>query len=258
MGVSATRIQSIADVVQRLDDIVQYCISTKNRAGYFAALYKRMTIAVQEGIAHNLFKDGSRMEQLDIAFAQRYLTAWDCYRQHMPCSTSWQLAFDNCTNSNLIVLQHLILGINTHINLDLAIACATIAPGEKIHSLALDFYEIGNIIATLVDDIQQCLEEVWFPMRWLKRICNTQQQDVLNFSIDIARKTAWANAIVLAQLNAEQQMAQLQKMDNLVHTIGDRVVHPGIWQQALLRMIRATEYEDIARTIRLIDTTVVH
>lgn len=216
-----------------------------------------MTIAVKEGIASNLFEDGPRVEQLDIAFAQRYLSAWEGYQQHMPCSTSWQLAFDNCTNSHLIVLQHLILGINTHINLDLAISCAIITPGEKIHSLAADFYEIGNIIATLVDDIQQCLEEVWFPMRWLKRISNVQQQEVLNFSIDVARKTAWANAVVLAQLNAAQQLTQVQQMDKLVHIIGYRVVHPGIWQQTILRMIRATEFDDIARTIHLIDSTVV-
>ena len=246
---------SIEDVVNALDAIVQHCESTKNRAGYFAALYKRMTMAVRDGIAKGMFEDGPRMEQLDITFAKRYLDAWESYQKPATCSASWQCAFDNCSNKNLTVIQQLILGINTHINLDLAIAAAAAAPGNSIHALANDFNRINDVIASLVNNIQQCLEAVWAPMRLLDRIANRPEQSVLNFSIGIARKTAWTNATILAQMNPQQQQEQIKLMDTMVNAIGHKVIHPGLGMEALLKVIRLTEYEDVARTIRLIDIT---
>src|SRR3954468_11441078 len=124
-------LNTITDVFAAIDAIVKECEVTQNRAGYFAALYKRMTIAVSEGIKNGAFDGGVRMEKLDMCFAQRYLSAWQCYRQHQPCSASWQCAFEAMNNnSHLTVIQYLILGINTHINLDLAIAAAQVCPGN--------------------------------------------------------------------------------------------------------------------------------
>lgn len=252
------QLQNIADVVKAISVIVQNCETNNNRAGYFAALYRRMTVAVSEGIMHNMFEDGKRMEQLDLCFAERYLNAWQCYNNKQPCSSSWQFAFDSCLVESATVIQQLLLGINTHINLDLAIAAATVAPGEKIHALQNDFNRINTVIASLVDDVQECLSQVWFPMRWLKKISNKQQQAVLNFSIDKARDAAWANAVLMANMNEEQQLAYIHQMDNMVKQIAERILNPGSFASLLLKTIRATEYENVSRTIKLIDTTVVN
>lgn len=252
-----TEIKTIADVIIGLDSIIKESIDTQSRAGYFAALYKRMTMAVSEGIRNNQFEDGPRMEALDLVFAQRYLAAFNAFKKGEECSSSWQGALTGCKDRSLIVLQQLLLGINTHINLDLAIAAAAVAPGHKIHALEADFNRINLLIASLVDDVQRCLEEVWFPMRFLKNIVNKQGVGVLNFSIEIARKTAWTNAVALANMEAAEQTAHVKVMDAMVRGIGDKIIHPGFWPQLLLRIIRFTEYEDVSRTIRLIDTTVV-
>jgi hypothetical protein len=39
--------------------------------------------------------------------------------------------------------------------------------------------------------------------------------------------------------------------------VGNRIQHPGFFAGILLRFVRLTEWDDVARTIRLIDTTVV-
>lgn len=249
--------KTIADVIIALDAIVQDSVRTQSRAGYFAALYKRMTMAVSDGIRKGQFENGPRMEALDTIFAQRYLAAFNAFKKEEECSASWQGALTGCGNRSLIVLQHLLLGINTHINLDLAIAAAAVAPGDSIHALETDFNRINLLIASLVDDVQRCLEEVWFPMRFLKNIINKQGGAVLNFSIGIARTAAWANAVALANMDAAAQAAHIKAVDTMVRGIGERIIHPGFWPQLLLRIIRLTEYEDVARTIGLIDTTVV-
>ena len=191
------QIQNIQDVIDQLTQITEKCKASQNRAGYFATLYKRMTVAVRDGINANQFEDGGRMEKLDIIFAQRYLDAYSAYYAKQPCSHSWQLAFDCCTDNSLIVLQHLLLGINTHINLDLAIASAEVAPGDSIHALQNDFNRINSSISSLINDIQECLCEVWAPMRMLMKITDGKQMAVLNFSIDKAREASWASAVHL-------------------------------------------------------------
>lgn len=148
-------IKTIADVILVLDSIVRDSIRTQSRAGYFAVLYKRMTMAVNEGITRGRFEDGPRMEALVIIFAQRYLAAFHAFKKEEECSSSWQAALTGCSERSLIVLQHLMLGINTHINLDLAIAAAAVAPGESIHALKTDFNRINLLIASLVDDVQR-------------------------------------------------------------------------------------------------------
>jgi len=249
--------QTIDEVVAALDVIVDNCEQQQLRAGYFAALYKRMTVAVKEGIVNGMFENGVRMEKLDTCFAERYTSAWQCYGQKQPCSASWQFAFDGCSSTGNTVIQNLLLGINTHINLDLAIAAATIAPGDAIHALEPDFNSINDVISSLVDDVQECLAQVWFPMRMLAKIANNHQEAVLNFSIDAARKTAWANAVLLAYKNEEEQKAHIHLMDDMVKQVAQRIQSPGGWAGTILKVIRATEYDDIARTIRLIDTVVV-
>jgi len=52
-----------------------------------------VTIQVKKGIASGYFDDGPRMEQLDVAFAIRYLQAFEDYRNNRPVTESWDKAF---------------------------------------------------------------------------------------------------------------------------------------------------------------------
>ncbi len=249
--------QNLNDVINRLDQIIAQCTNEKNRAGYFAALYRRMTLAVADGIKNGIFEDAARMEKLDVNFATRYIDAYDTYYSGRPCSVSWKFAFDSCADENLVVMQHLLLGINTHINLDLAVAAAITAPGNSISALQKDFNNINGLISGLADDVQESLSQVWFPMRLLTKIANGKQMAVLNFSIDKARAASWANALLLSAMSEEAQQAYIPQMDAAVNLIGNGVSSPGMWMKFLLKIIHFTEYNDIARTIRIINTTVV-
>lgn len=250
--------QNIAEVITRLDEIVQQTKIEKKRFGYFAALYKRMTMAVDEGIKQNAFEDGVNMDRLDVIFAQRYIDAYEAYHNGKRCTTSWKFVFDNCENDDLTVVQHILLGVNTHINLDLAIATAEMADDNGIDTLENDFNKINDIIASLIDDVQECLSQVWLPMRLLEKVVSGKHVPVLNFSIDKARKASWSNALVLAGMNAEQKQLYINQMDTVVLRVCKGIESPGLLTGFMLKAIRATEYNDIARTINLIDTTVVN
>lgn len=243
---------TIEEVISQLDHIIEWSISKKSRIGYFATLYRRMTVAVQQGIINNIFQDGARMEQLDVGFANRYFVAWNAYTNKQPCTASWELAFDACENSEIICLQHLILGINTHINFDLCIATAACCPGDKIFSLESDFNAINDVIATQAQLVQDTLCKIWFPLKMLNDIANSQEKAVLNFSIDTARSCSWANAIALAHTGDEIKNQLIGQIDNTVIALGKKVINPGFWADLMLKPVLLMESKDVGNIIGLL------
>lgn len=120
---------SILEVIMALDEIILTCSQQGNRAGYFAALYKKVTVAVAQKIAAGYFDDNERMEQLDVVFANFYLDAYYCYKNRNTCAASWQLAFSENEQWPPMILQHLLAGMNAHIGLDLGVATAIVSKG---------------------------------------------------------------------------------------------------------------------------------
>ena len=89
-GVAAT----IDEVITRLTGILIESRRVGSRLGYFPALYRKVTVRVKEGIAAGRFEDGPRMERLDVAFANRYLDAYDRRGRGDRPTGSWHVAFD--------------------------------------------------------------------------------------------------------------------------------------------------------------------
>ena len=245
-------VTTIPHVLYKLDEIVRWCENAGSRQGYFAALYRRMTLAVLEGMQQNIFADNSRMEKLDVIFANRYLEAWSAYQNKQPLSKGWQIAFSSSDNPALIVIQHLILGINTHINLDLGIAAAEACEGTDIFDMQTDFEKINLIMGSLVNETQEKLTKVWWPLAVISKIVNNRDDDVINFSIAAARKAAWANAIALAHADTHARTNYITGIDNSVTSIANRIIQPGYFINAKLKMVKMCEYNDVKKIIGLI------
>jgi len=142
----------IDQVIDRLQAMVQQSIRDGDRSGYFAALYRRVTETIRDAIRGGQFDDGARMEALDIAFAERYFTARAQYEAGDLAMRSWLQAFDATQSAEHTILQQLLIAMNPHINIDLAIAVARVA-GKDLPSLKNDFDKIMGILATLVPQV---------------------------------------------------------------------------------------------------------
>ncbi len=245
-------ILTIKDVLIQLDTIILNAESNGSRQAYFAVLYRRMTQAVLDASDKSNFEDKARMEKLDVNFALRYIEAVDAYATNKPLSAAWKFAFDSCQQTNLTVIQHLLLGINTHINLDLAIAAAETSPGEGIFALRKDYDLINDTIASLVDEVQDKLTKVWWPLFFLRKIANHRQDAVVNFSISAARKAAWANAVALCNSSTEARANYIHGIDRTVTSIAEKITRPGLAAGFVLKLVRWLEYKDVKRIIALI------
>ena len=243
---------TISEVLDQQEAIVQKAIMLQSRAAYFAVLYRKMTIAVQHAIANNQFEDNKRMERLIVNFANLYLQAWNGFTNKQTICNAWQTIFPACENKKLIVLQHLMLGINTHINLDLAKAAVQTCPGDTIFGLKNDFEKINEIIASLAQQVQTTLEKIWWPLKLLTDITNKKHEAVLNFSISNARKASWANAIALSLLDAPAKAAHIVIMEEMVNGVSRKIINPGGFTQFILKPVLWMEPKEVRRIIDLL------
>ena len=182
--------ENIDQVIERLDEIIEVARAEESRLGYFAALYRKVTIQVKKGIEDDFFEEGARMERLDVVFANRYLDALAQYRQGLDTTASWAVAFAASLRWWPIVLQHLLMGMNAHINLDLGIAAARTAPGEALPGLKNDFDKINEILRSLVDEMERELARVWPLLRLLDNVAGRTDETIIGFSMDRARDNA--------------------------------------------------------------------
>lgn len=248
-------VETIEEVIDRLGDIVDGAKGRGSPQGYFAALYRGVTVEVDRGIAAGDFDDGPRMERLDVRFANRYLDAYDALSAGGPVPDAWRLAFDTTRDWWPVVLQHLLLGMNAHINLDLGIAAARTAPAGELPGLRDDFNRINAILARLVDHVQDHLSEIWPLFRILDHTAARTDEATINFAMEKARDQAWRVAERLAPLALPDQGAVIARLDRDVAAFGGTVRRPGLWISSVLKVVRLGERGSVREKIEVLEGT---
>ena len=245
--------KNIDEVIGLLEGIIEESKVANSTLGYFAALYQKVTIAVKEKLHTNYFDDDARMEKLDVVFANRYLLAYSNYKQGKVVTESWKVAFELAESHKLIVLQHLLLGMNAHINLDLGIAAAEISKGVPIHSLESDFSKINEILAELVEEVQKSLVQIWPWLLKVLKFANKVDDLLVNFSMELARDGAWKFANELHQQRDEGSWEGfLQTRDQKVASKTDLITKHGTVGRIVFGIIRIGERGEVADKINVL------
>ncbi len=242
-------IHTIDQVITHLDAIILKSQDDNNPLGYFAALYRKVTIKVKEGIANNRFDNGPRMERLDVIFASRYLDAYYAYQKQEPITQSWQEAFNLSTNYWPIVLQHLLIGMNAHINLDLGIAAAEVSKGENIEDLKNDFDTINTILSDLVMEVENDLAKIWPTLKKILKWTRGVDNFLVDFSMELARDGAWKFAVELSNTPEDKINASIAERDVKVAKKGKVITNPGKIVGIILGIVRLGERGTVSEKI---------
>jgi hypothetical protein len=240
-------VRTIDEVIDQLTQIVKRSRERGSCDGYFAALYRMVTIEVRQRISAGWFENGPRMERFDVIFASRYLDAWSRREAGGAAGAAWTAAFSIERAFWPVVLQHLLLGMNAHINLDLGLAAAATAPGPQIAELKGDFVRINQLLADLVKGVEDRLAQVWHPLRWLDGLAGGADEAVINFSLGAARDCAWQLATeAAAEPDPEALAVRADQADKWAAVIGRRVLHPGFATSRVLNLVRLYERGSVA------------
>jgi hypothetical protein len=234
-------IGEIDTVAEAMATIVDRSRDQGTAMGYFAAMYLGVTRVVKRGLVDDVFANPDRLARLTTVFARRYLDAWEGHEAGRTTTESWEVAFRAAGGWRPTVLQHLLLGMNAHINLDLGVASAEVAPGASIGELRQDFDEINDVLAGLVQQIQGRLNRVSPLYRFVDDMSRSVDKAVINFSISRARAEAWQLATFLAAADPVAAAHRIAEQDRLVAGLGAAIVRPGIVASTGLLAVRITE-----------------
>lgn len=243
--------KTIEEVLVRMDQIVSDCHSKQSRIGYFAILYRQVTRRIRDGILAGEFEDNARMEILDVLFAKRFIDAYELWQSGSKPTESWRLAFEASRGSGSLVLQHLFLGINAHINLDLGIAASETMLGKDLAGIQSDFNKINVVLAELVDGVKTNIGALSPIFAWLIPLAKGRDEMLLNFSIQVARDGAWKYAGEY-HAGADKDF-QIKDRDTNIAKLAGKLINPGKLLGFLIKIVALAEWKSVSRIMDQLD-----
>lgn len=241
--------KTINEVLAELDRIIENTIVENNHLGIFAYVYRRTTAQIKKSITERQFEDNERMELMDVAFANLYLTAYQNYSNNLACSASWEVAFKSKLEK-ITIMQHLLLGMNAHINMDLGVAAATFSPGLSMPVLKNDFMKVNQILNDLTNEMQDRITKVSWLMVVLDWIGKNTDEMIINFSMVKAREQAWNLACVLSSTDDAERKTVIENNDKTIAGLGAVIKNPpGKLLKTVLKFISYFEEKNVKTII---------
>jgi hypothetical protein len=250
-------VTTIKDVIEALQSIIDWSIRVESRLGYFAALYKRITIAVGTAIEQGVFEDGPRMQRFDVAFAVRYFDAVNGHfhpGQFPKPTRSWRVTFDGARRPQPIIVQHMFVGVVAHILLDLGIVAREISP--RLPIFRNDFNTINAVLASQISGVVEDINELSPALADVYAVLQRHQIFVINEAVRNLRDSAWRFGAFLAAEPAFARPPTIWARDRQVASQEELIYDPPSLTgliASLLRTVGDRESRDIVKNLRVLD-----
>lgn len=212
-----------------LDDTIEelrsVALTADDASGHFPAMYARVTDRIRSSAAEGRFGDPAGMLRFAHAFAGRYLRP---RAGTEPVPGAWRAAWDVADDRRLLIVQHLLLGINAHVNHDLGQVVVELADARDDRSLASlrgDFDTVNGVLAATMPDV---LRDLGRASRWVNVAAAWGAGRWFHFSLEAARDQAWRYAERTFPLSADQRRTAASELDELVRVLAYLITEP-VW-----------------------------
>jgi hypothetical protein len=200
VDLTATPYRDVADAHDRLVALHQHFEACEDRRAVFLAIYARTTAAIADRIDRGGFEDPDWVRAYLVAFADLYRRAVHAdetgARDAVP--GPWRLAFDAARDETCLVLQDAALGVNAHINYDLALALDHAGLVDDRARRRADHDAVIDVIQQLVDETQHALADRDADgLAALDDALGNLDEWLTVFTIDECRDSAWRTAVAM-------------------------------------------------------------
>ena len=193
-------------VLERMHALLDDWAAEDDRRDVFLRCYSMMTANMHLAIDRGEFADGVWVERLLHRFAEYYFDAlerWDSAPDTAP--QVWQIAHESTRRADAAILQHLLLGVNAHINFDLVLTVHELLIGEW-HAMTpsarevryADYCRVNAIIAATIDAVQDEVIAPAMPVgAVLDRLLGRIDEYMISRLITSWRDRTWEFAVLL-------------------------------------------------------------
>ena len=222
-------------IAETAEELRAVALAADDATGYFPALYSRVTARVAAaGID----------ERLTVTFASYYLQA---FHREIARPRCWQATWDVAGDRNLLIVQHLLLGINAHVNHDLPLAVVDVA--REVGALApirRDFDAVNDVLAATYTEVLRDLDGV---ARWTNEAAAVGGGRLFNFSLRVARRQAWDAAVRLYPLDETGTAVYTAELDRLVSVLAYLITRPALPARLAIPLLRRLEQRDPRKVV---------
>lgn len=239
---------SLDRTLHELDGIIATERRRRSALGIFPAMYRSVTCDIQTAVRVGFFDDGRRVERLAVVFADRYVDAYRRWSAGQEPTASWRIAFEAAeSRRRRTIAQHLLAGMNAHINLDLGIVAAEIA-GDDPDGLYADFLRVNEILFARLDMLQGRLGSVSRRMAIIDRLGGRLDERLMRLAIAHARERAWE--FTLALVGSPTSVPDLiEERDRSTARLGGSILGGSVPIALFNRVVAATEPPDALAAI---------
>jgi hypothetical protein len=170
----------------------------------FLDCYRLMTANMLIALEQDEFTDPVWVHSLLHRFADYYFDALDAYERDDPAMPQvWRMTHQIARSNGALVLQHLMLGVNAHINYDLVLTLADLLEpewatldGEKRRQRYADHSHVNLVIARTIDTVQdQVITRLTPAFFVVDRLLGRVDEWATARLISVWRDTVWHRAV---------------------------------------------------------------
>lgn len=194
----------VLPVIEKMEQQIAYWDAVSDRRSIFLSCYRLMTLNMDQALKNGEFEDSLWVGDLLAHFAAYYFDALEMHEAgDNRTPPAWQIAFQAAKQPDLSVLQHLLLGVNAHINYDLVLAevdlldpeWSRLSPAERTSRQA-DHERVNQVIGQTIDAVQDTILEVHQPrLEILDRLMGGLDEWLISRLISRWRAEVWETAI---------------------------------------------------------------
>jgi hypothetical protein len=205
--------ESLDDAIQSLETLELLLRDRHDRRAIFVTAYLGITRAIKQGLESGLFYDQAWVTRYALCFANLYQKALLAYERgdQAALPKAWRIAFDISKNAGALAIQDLVLGINAHINHDLALALIEVTIDPDRASRYADHCKVNDVLRAATDPLQDQIAQLYAPiLTLLDQSCDRLDEEIACFSVEKAREAAWLAAVALANARDDLERAALR------------------------------------------------
>lgn len=275
------RAESFEEIAACLETVAQEQIRNQDPLGYFTASYRAAIDNMKIGIYNQRFQNLPAVQNMTLAFANRYFDILTAFQASEPIPASWRLIFKTCRRNKISVIQHLFLTMHIRIHLDLPYALSQTFSSEELTDFHSDYKAIGKTLHSYYEDLEEKVVDlydldkvtnwlpnlasafpmggqtayVYKPLNPVEELKRTLREILLNYAKQLIRQErthAWKMAVKWTGLPPEERENQTSVADEKAKSGAREYIYPNFILDSVFRQLIPLEMGKVSDKIRIL------